>query len=88
MVHIVIGDRHYVASEADIKEPNHNTPAGTLYQLTTAVRQPTLADEVSVLRDITRAENRQWLRRMVAAGVAAGASFELMRYLMGALFGQ
>ena len=58
------------------------------YQIQTVVRpRPTLDDEVRVLADITRAENRQWFRRMVAAGVAAGASFELMRHLMDALFG-
>ena len=88
MIHIVVGDRHYVASEASIRERGHKTPAGTLYQIQTVLGpRPTLDDEVRVLADITRAENRQWFRRMVAAGVAAGASFELMRHLMDALFG-
>ena len=86
MIHIVVGDRHYVASEANIKEPDHRTPAGTLYQITTALGQPSFPDEMKVLEHITRAENRQWFRRMVAAGVAAGAAAALMGNLVGVLF--
>ena len=57
------------------------------YKITTAVSQPSFPDEMKVLEHITRAENRQWFRRMVAASVAAGASFALMRQLIDALFG-
>ena len=88
MIHLVIGDKHYVASEADIKERDHKSPAGMVYELKTAIRPGrSLSDETKVLEGIARAENRQWFRRMVVAGIAAGASFALMRHLIDALLG-
>ena len=89
MIHISAGDEHYVASEAAIKAPDHKMPAGTLYkiELALATSSRSMEDQYRILRDIARAERRQWIRRMVAAGVAAGASFALMRHLIDALFG-
>ena len=86
MIHLIVDGKHYVASDANVRERGHRTPAGMLYELKMAI-QPggSMEGEVNVLQAIARAESRQWFRRMVAAGIAAGASFAVMRHLIDAL---
>lgn len=89
MKHIVVGDKHYVASEAAIRKSDHRLPAGMLYEVKLALGQdaPSLEMQERILRDIAKAENRQWRNRMIAAGIAAGTSYAVLGHLIAALFG-
>ena len=89
MKHIVVGDKHYVASGAAIKKSDHRVPAGMLYEIKLALAQepPSLEVQDRILRDIAKVENRQWRNRMIAAGIAAGTSYAVLEHLIAALFG-
>lgn len=89
MEHIVVGDKHYVASGADIRKSDHRVPAGMLYEIDLAIAQesPSLETQGRILHDIAKAENRQWRNRMIAAGLAAGTAYAVLEHLIAALFG-
>ena len=89
MKHIVVGDKHYVASGAAIRKSDHRSPAGVLYEINLAFAQefPSPETQARILRDIDKAENRQWRNRMMAAGLAAGTSYAVLEHLIAALFG-
>ena len=87
MVHIVVDGKHYVATEAAIRQHDHKMPAGTVYEVSTVLTVDNPVAEMNVLYDIAEAENRQWLRRMIVAGLTAGTAYAVVGYLVSFLPG-
>ena len=85
MKHIVVGDQHYIVSEAAIKKRDHKVPAGVPYRISTIIHSTEPFDsefEVRLLKDIAKAENRQKLHWAIIAGLSAGAGYALFNFLL------